>query len=113
MALALWRGEALADYRFDEFAQREITRLEELRLEAIEERLAAELARGGAEGLVGELQALVAEIPLRERLRGHLMVALYRAGRQAEALEVMRSVAGCWSTSWASSPGLSCGGSSA
>jgi predicted ATPase/DNA-binding SARP family transcriptional activator len=89
-ALALWRGEALADYRFDEFAQREIPRLEELRIEAIEERLAAELAGGGGEDLVGELQALVAEHPLRERLRGQLMVALYRAGRQAEALETMR-----------------------
>jgi predicted ATPase/DNA-binding SARP family transcriptional activator len=89
-ALALWRGEALADYRFDEFAQREIARLEELRMEAVEERLAAELAGGGGEDLVGELQALVAEHPLRERLRGQLMVALYRAGRQAEALETMR-----------------------
>ena len=90
-ALALWRGEALADYRFDEFAQREIARLGELRVEAIEERLAADLAAGGGEDLVGELQALVAEHPLRERLRGHLMVALYRGGRQAEALEVMRA----------------------
>jgi predicted ATPase/DNA-binding SARP family transcriptional activator len=89
-ALALWRGEALADYRFDEFAQGEIGRLEELRVEAIEERMAAELAGGGADDLVGELQALVAEHPLRERLRGQLMVALYRAGRQAEALETMR-----------------------
>jgi DNA-binding SARP family transcriptional activator len=90
-ALALWRGEPLADYRLDEFAQREIARLEELRPEAVEERLAAELARGGAEDVVGELQALVAEHPLRERLRGQLMVALYRAGRQAEALEIMRA----------------------
>ena len=89
-ALGLWRGEALADYRFDEFAQREIARLEELHIEAIEERLAAELASGGAEDLVGELQAMVAEHPLRERLRGQLMIALYRAGRQAEALETMR-----------------------
>jgi predicted ATPase/DNA-binding SARP family transcriptional activator len=90
-ALALWRGEPLADYRFDEFAQREIARLGELGLEAIEERLAAELATGGGEELVGELQALVAEHPLRERLRGQLMVALYRAGRQADALETMRT----------------------
>jgi predicted ATPase/DNA-binding SARP family transcriptional activator len=90
-ALGLWRGEALADYRFDEFAQREIGRLEELRVEAIEERLAAELAVGQDADLVGELRALVGEHPLRERLRGQLMVALYRAGRQAEALEVMRA----------------------
>jgi predicted ATPase/DNA-binding SARP family transcriptional activator len=89
-ALALWRGDALADFRFDEFAQREIARLEELHIEAVEERLAAELAGGGGEELVGELQALVAEHPLREGLRGQLMVALYRAGRQAEALETMR-----------------------
>jgi predicted ATPase/DNA-binding SARP family transcriptional activator len=89
-ALSLWRGDALADYRFDEFAQLEIARLEELRLEAIEERGAAALAGGAGEDLVGELQALVAEHPLRERLRGQLMVALYRAGRQAEALETMR-----------------------
>jgi predicted ATPase/DNA-binding SARP family transcriptional activator len=89
-ALALWRGEPLADYRFDEFAQHEIARLEELGLEAIEERLAAELARGGAEDLVGELRALVTQHPLRERLRGQLMVALYRSGRQAEALATMR-----------------------
>ena len=79
-ALALWRGPALADHRFDEFAQAEITRLEDLRLEAIEER--------GAD--VEELRALVAEHPLRERLRAALMRALYRAGRQADALAVMR-----------------------
>jgi predicted ATPase/DNA-binding SARP family transcriptional activator len=89
-ALALWRGEPLADYRFDEFAQHEIARLQELGLEAIEEHLAAELDRGGAEDLVGELRALVTQHPLRERLRGQLMVALYRSGRQAEALETMR-----------------------
>jgi predicted ATPase/DNA-binding SARP family transcriptional activator len=89
-ALGLWRGEALADYRFDNFAQGEIARLEDLRVEAIEERLAAQLAAGGGEELVGELQTLVAEYPLRERLRGQLMVALYRAGRQADALETMR-----------------------
>ena len=89
-ALALWRGDALADHRFDEFAQREIARLEELRVEAIEERLAAELASGRDGDIVGELTALVFEHPLRERLRAQLMLALYRAGRQAEALETMR-----------------------
>jgi predicted ATPase/DNA-binding SARP family transcriptional activator len=90
-ALALWRGGALADHRSDEFAQREIARLEELHVQAIEERLAAELAEGRDADLVGELQALVAAHPFRERLRGQLMLALYRAGRQAEALETMRA----------------------
>ena len=89
-ALALWRGPALADHRFEQFAQLEIARLEELRMEAIEERMAAELAGGGHGDLAGELSSLVAVHPLRERLRGHLMLALYRSGRQAEALEVMR-----------------------
>jgi predicted ATPase/DNA-binding SARP family transcriptional activator len=89
-ALALWRGTPLADHRFDVWAQQEIARLEELHLEAIEERLAADLAQGRAADLVGELQALVAEHPLRERMRAQLMIALYRAGRQADALEVMR-----------------------
>ena len=89
-ALALWRGPALADHRFEQFAQLEIARLEELRIEAIEERMEAELAGGGHGDLAGELHSLVAEHPLRERLRGHLMLALYRSGRQAEALEVMR-----------------------
>ena len=84
-------GEALADYRFDQFARREIARLEELRTETIEERIAAELAGGRDADVVGELQTLVAQHPLRERLRGQLMVALYRAGRQAEALETMRA----------------------
>ena len=90
-ALTLWRGDVLAEHRFDNFAHREVARLEELRLEAIEERLAADLARGRDADLVGELQSLVGEHPLRERLRAHLMVALYRTGRQAEALETMRT----------------------
>jgi DNA-binding SARP family transcriptional activator len=89
-ALGLWHGPVLADQRFESFAQVEIGRLEELRMEAIEERMAAELAAGRDADLVGELRALVAEHPLRERVRGHLMVALYHSGRQAEALEVMR-----------------------
>jgi predicted ATPase/DNA-binding SARP family transcriptional activator len=89
-ALALWRGAALADHRAEEFALRDIARLEELRVEAIEDRLEAELASGRDADLIGEIQAVVAEHPLRERLRAHLMLALYRAGRQAEALETLR-----------------------
>ena len=112
-ALALWRGEALADYRFDEFAQREIARLEELRLEAIEERLAADLAAGGGEDLVGELQALVAEHPLRERLRGQLdgRALPRRVGRPRRWRPCAPDVS-CWWTSSDSSPARSCGGSS-
>ena len=68
-----------------------VERLEELRLAALEERIEAELALGRHSALVAELEALVAEQPLRERLRGQLMLALYRAGRQAEALEAYRA----------------------
>jgi DNA-binding SARP family transcriptional activator len=87
-ALALWRGQPLADLADERFAQGEIARLEELRLVALEERIEADLALGRDADLVGELEALVAEHPLRERLRAQLMVALYRSRRQAEALEV-------------------------
>jgi DNA-binding SARP family transcriptional activator/class 3 adenylate cyclase len=86
-ALALWRGPPLADFSFDSFAQNEIRRLEELRLTALEDRCAAELERGRHRELVAELEVLVAANPLRERLREQLMLALYRSGRQAEALE--------------------------
>ena len=86
-ALALWRGPPLADFAFDRFAQAEIARLEELRVEATEERLEADLALGRHRTLTAELEALVAQHPLRERMRGQLMLALYRSGRQAEALE--------------------------
>jgi DNA-binding SARP family transcriptional activator/class 3 adenylate cyclase len=89
-ALSLWRGPALAEFTYQPFAQREITTLEELRLVSIEERAEADLALGRHGQLVAELEALVAEHPFRERLRGQLMVALYRAGRQAEALAVYR-----------------------
>jgi DNA-binding SARP family transcriptional activator/streptogramin lyase len=87
-ALALWRGPALADFAYDDFAQREIERLEELRQAGIERRINLELALGHHDDLVPELEALVRAHPLHERLRGHLMVALYRSGRQAEALDV-------------------------
>jgi DNA-binding SARP family transcriptional activator/tetratricopeptide (TPR) repeat protein len=86
-ALGLWRGSALSDFVYDDFAQSEIARLEELRIAATEERIAAELDLGRHAELVGELKRLVRDFPLRERLRGQLMLALYRSGRQAEALE--------------------------
>ncbi len=89
-ALALWRGAPLADFRYDEFAQTETTRLEEARMAALEARIDADLALGREDELVPELQALVREHPLRERLRAQLMLALYRAGRQAEALDLYR-----------------------
>jgi DNA-binding SARP family transcriptional activator len=89
-ALALWRGPALADVAHESFAQPEILRLEELRLVALERRIDADLALGCAAELVAELNTLVREHPLRERLRAQLMLALYRSGRQAEALEVYR-----------------------
>ncbi len=85
-ALELWRGPPLADFVFDRFAQAEIARLEEARLAAVEDLLDVELSLGRHQELVGELEALVAEHPLRERLRARLMLALYRSGRQAEAL---------------------------
>jgi DNA-binding SARP family transcriptional activator len=86
-ALALWRGPALADLAYEPFAQTELPRLEELRLTTLEDRIDAELALGQGAELVGELEGLVAEHPLRERFRAQLMLALYRAGRQADALE--------------------------
>ena len=86
-----WRGVALADFAYEPFAQPAIGRLEELRLLAIEKRIEADLALGRHAELVGELEELVAEHPLRERLRGQLMLALYRSGRQAEALAAYRA----------------------
>jgi len=87
-ALALWRGQALAEVAYEDFARADAERLEELRLVATEERIDAELALGRHDPLIAELEALTARHPLRERLRGQLMLALYRAGRQAEALRV-------------------------
>jgi DNA-binding SARP family transcriptional activator/ABC-type branched-subunit amino acid transport system substrate-binding protein len=86
--LALWRGAALADFVYDEFAQGESARLQGLRVEALEDRVDAELALGRHRELVPELERLVEEHPLRERLRGQLMLALYRSGRQTAALDV-------------------------
>jgi len=86
-ALALWRGPALADLAYETFASSEIERLEELRLGALEELMDADLELGSHSDVVGELEALVRSHPTRERLRGQLMLALYRSGRQAEALE--------------------------
>jgi DNA-binding SARP family transcriptional activator len=85
-ALALWRGDALADLAYESFARTEIERLEELRLTALEERIDADLALGRHQALVAELESLTTKHPLRERLRGQLMLALYRSGRHAEAL---------------------------
>jgi DNA-binding SARP family transcriptional activator len=89
-ALALWRGSALADFTYEPFAQTEIARLEELRLVTLEERVDADLELGRHSGLVSELEALVHAHPLRERPRRQHMLALYRSGRQAEALAAYR-----------------------
>jgi DNA-binding SARP family transcriptional activator len=85
-ALELWRGTALADFAYDPFAQATITRLEELRMAALERRIEADLSLGHHGEVIGELEALIREHPLRERFRRQLMLALYRSGRQAEAL---------------------------
>ena len=89
-ALELWRGPPLGDLAFEPFAQTEIARLEEQRLAALETRIDADLAAGRHAGLVSELRQLTAEHPTRERLAGHLILALYRSGRQAEALGAYR-----------------------
>jgi len=88
--LDLWLGPALADFTFEPFAQAEIARLEDLRVAALEARIEADLALGGNIELVGELEALIAEHPLREHFRAQLMLALYRAGRQSDALDAYR-----------------------
>ena len=89
-ALDVWRGPPLADLAHEPFAQLSIERLEEIRLAAVEQRVEAELALGRHVQLVGQLEGLVAEHPLREHFYGQLMLALYRSGRQAEALDVYR-----------------------
>ncbi len=89
-AEGLWRGRPLADLEFEPFARFEVQRLEELRLLTAEDRIEAELALGRHGDLCAELRALTSDYPLRERLRGQLMLALYRSGRQADALGVYR-----------------------
>src|SRR5438093_991037 len=90
-ALGLWRGSPLSDFTYERFAHEEITRLEELHVAATEDRLEADLGLGRHDELASELEALVTRHPLRERLRRQQMLALYRAGRQAEALEAYRA----------------------
>ncbi|MFW2381749.1 MAG: BTAD domain-containing putative transcriptional regulator [Acidimicrobiales bacterium] len=85
-ALALWKGRAFEEFVYDEFAQTEIARLEELRLAAVEDRIDADLRSGSTRELVSELESLTRLNPLRERLAAHMMVALHRSGRQGEAL---------------------------
>src|SRR4051794_17428841 len=87
-SLGLWRGPPLPEVAYRAFARDEIARLEELRLVVLKERIRADLARGEQPELVPELEQLVGRHPLREGFRGQLMLALYRAGRQARALEV-------------------------
>ena len=91
-ALGLWRGQALADVAYEGFAQDDIARLDELRLECIEERLDIDLEQGRHATVIGDAERLVADYPFRERLRGQLMVVLYRCGRQAEALAAYQDV---------------------
>ena len=90
-AESLWRGRPLADLEFESFARLEVRRLETLRMQVVEDRIDAELALGRHAVVCPELEQLVAEHPMRERLRGQLMIALYRCGRQADALETYRA----------------------
>ena len=90
-ALELWQGPALADVPDAPFARAEAARLDELRLGAIEDRIDADLALGRHSALVAELELQVLRHPMRERLRAQLMLALYRCGRQADALQAYRA----------------------
>jgi len=91
-ALDLWRGPALVDFAYEAFAQAEAARLEELRVTALEDRIQAELALGRNSELIGELEVLARANPLRERLWAHWMLALYRSGRQSEALRTYQEL---------------------
>jgi DNA-binding SARP family transcriptional activator len=90
-AVALFRASPLVEFQYDEFAQIEIARLEELRLQTLEEQIEQQLVAGRHTQVIPELEALVREHPLRERLRAQLMLALYRSGRQADALDEYQS----------------------
>jgi predicted ATPase/DNA-binding SARP family transcriptional activator len=105
-ALALWRGPAFADVGDHDSIRLEADRLEELRLTAIETRLDAELMLGRQDGTVAELQTLVAQHPLRERFRAQLMLALYRKGRQADALALYRETRGAFVEELGLEPGV-------
>ena len=104
-ALRLWRGSALAEFAYEEFARAESGRLDELRLIALEELYDADLEAGKGAELVPELERLAAENPLRERVLAQLMQALYRAGRQAEALQLYEDVRRRLSDSLGADPG--------
>jgi DNA-binding SARP family transcriptional activator len=112
VALSLWRGPPLADLAYEPFAQREIARLDELRVAAREQLIEARLALGAHAELVGQLEALIAEHPFRERLRALLMLALYRSDRQADALQAYQDARRTLSRSWASSRASGCANSS-
>ena len=91
-AIGLWRGPALTEFAAEPFAQIEGGRLDDLRMAALEERIDADLQLGRHAELTGELEVLITSHPHRERLRAQLMLALYRAGRQSEALDVYRDL---------------------
>jgi YVTN family beta-propeller protein len=105
-ALSLWHGDALAEFAYADFAAAEIARLDELRLGAIEDRIDADLAKGQSAELVSELEALVVQHPLRERLLGQLMLTLYRAGRQADALALYRDASSRMRSELGLEPGI-------
>jgi DNA-binding SARP family transcriptional activator len=110
-ALGLWRGQAFEEFADSDVAAAEADRLGELRLGAVEDRLEAELRLGRHRELVAELESLIRKYPLRERLWAQLMLALYRAGRQADALWPTSGPGQSWSRSWASIQARSCAGS--
>jgi WD40 repeat protein/DNA-binding SARP family transcriptional activator len=90
-ALSLWRGPAFADLAYEPFVQREIARLEDLRIDALEQLIDAKLALGRHTEVIGQLETLIGEHPYRERLHAQLMLALYRSERQADALQAYQN----------------------